>query len=249
MILGPGRSASRRGRAAVLIAVAAAMATLGTSSCAGPGDDHSEAAAIAVEATPPSTEAPEVSPAPPSGQPSDRPSVAIVGDSITREGERVLRSQLGDRWELRIDGKSGYTIADQQPAAVALAKAGPTQIIVNLGTNDVLLRHSTATLITDLKQLLSEIDAVGCIHVVNIAEGMVRRGNFTAAAMEANTAIAGLVASSEGVTLVDWANEVRRGEAEPDPEGPMLIDTVHPSETGQRRLAALYAEALGSCGP
>ena len=43
--------------------------------------------------------------------------VAIVGDSITEQGESALDQVLADDWRLDIDGRAGFTVAEQLPAA------------------------------------------------------------------------------------------------------------------------------------
>jgi lysophospholipase L1-like esterase len=179
---------------------------------------------------------------------TELPTVAVVGDSITEQGQQVLRDELSSRWDLEIDGRSGYTIEQQLPAAVALAAAGPTQVIVNLGTNDVLRQRPTEDVVADLEALLEAVDGVGCVHVVTVAEGMVLGGyDHTQAAIEANAAIAAAVEGDDRVDLVDWAADVRGYQAGSQPDGPILYDSIHPNEAGQRRLAALYADALGGC--
>jgi lysophospholipase L1-like esterase len=221
---------ARRGRAWMVLAVVAAAGVLGGSACSSSGGTPSVA--------------------PTSGEVDiELPTVAVVGDSITEQGQQVLRDELSSRWDLEIDGRSGYTIEQQLPAAVALAAAGPSQLIVNLGTNDVLRQHPTEDVVADLQALLDAVDGVACIHVVTVAEGMVLGGyDHTAAAREANEAIAVAVEGDDRVDLVDWAAEVRGYQAGPQPDGPILDDSIHPNDAGQRRLAALYAGALGGCG-
>src|SRR5688572_4027305 len=57
------------------------------------------------------------------------PLVAVIGDSITEQGEQVLTAQLDDRWDLLVDGRSGFTIAQQLPAARRAADSQPTQVV------------------------------------------------------------------------------------------------------------------------
>jgi lysophospholipase L1-like esterase len=220
-----------RGRVWVVLAVVAAAGVLGGSACSSSGGTT-----------------PSVAPASDSAA-TELPTVAVVGDSITEQGEQVLRDELSSRWDLEIDGRSGYTIEQQLPAAVALAAAAPSQLIVNLGTNDVLRQHPTEDVVADLQALLDAVDGVACIHVVTVAEGMVLGGyDHTAAAREANAAIAAALEGDDRVDLVDWAAEVRAYQAGPQPDGPILNDSIHPNDAGQRRLAALYSDALGGCG-
>lgn len=178
---------------------------------------------------------------------SDRPTVAIVGDSITEWGQDVLLDELSGRWELDVDGRSGFTIAEQHPAAVALAEAAPSQMIVNLGTNDVLRHRSTEQVAADLQALLADLGGIACVHVVTVADTLAFGGyDYAPEVTEANQAITRLAAAS-GAGVIDWAGEVTRFETGSEPGGSLLFDTVHPNEAGQRRLAALYDDALGGC--
>jgi lysophospholipase L1-like esterase len=183
--------------------------------------------------------------------PEGRSSVAIVGDSITEQGQDILLDRLSDAWNVSVDGKSGYRVLQQLRAAAVLAQAGPTQAIINLGTNDLVQGRSAEEISADLGAILAEFPDTTCVHVVNLAEGIggpdVGR-DLSDAAVAANRAIRDLAARHEGVGVVDWAGALHRYEDDGEPDGPMLADTVHPTEVGQHALADLYEEALGSCG-
>lgn len=232
-------------RAGWLSAVGLVVAmTLALGACTSSGDTAADAGAA--PSAPPPTSSPDLAP---DQAPDIRGSLAIVGDSITEQGQDIMRARFEDRWNLRIDGRSGYTIDDQIPAAQALAQDRPTQMIVNLGTNDVLRGHSAEAIATDLQTLLDDMVGVSCIHVVTVAQGMVLPGQeFTDAAVAANQAIVAVAARNRGVDVVDWSGWKNRYEAGSQPDGPMVFDTIHPTEAGQEALADLYEDALGSCG-
>jgi hypothetical protein len=47
--------------------------------------------------------------------------------------------------------------------------------------------------------------------------------------------------------LVDWNLAIEQYIADGRPEGPLLYDTVHPTDVGQRILTDIYTDALRSC--
>ena len=176
------------------------------------------------------------------------PHVAIVGDSITEQGEAVLNEVLGSRWPLEIDGRSGYTIVEQQPAATALADRDPTQVIVNLGTNDVWHGGDLTTSASDLATLVATFAGATCIHLVTINESMVPNGiSLGARAAEVNQAIRDLAARDPRIHLIDWSAAVAADQSGPQPYGPIVGDSIHPTKRGQLVLAQLYADSLAAC--
>jgi lysophospholipase L1-like esterase len=195
-------------------------------------------AAIVVLAT--RSSSPEVDP---------RPRVAIVGDSITEQGESALDRTLGDDWRLSIDGRSGATVAEQLPAARKLARSGPSQVVVNLGTNDVTRGDDLDRSADDLRELVAAFPEATCIHLVTINEGIESDGVPEAPrARELNRAIAALSASDPRIDVIDWSAVVAAYEAGDQADGPIVTDTIHPSPRGQLALALRYREALAACG-
>jgi lysophospholipase L1-like esterase len=179
---------------------------------------------------------------------TDVPTVAIVGDSITEQGTSVLTEDLTGGWHLRIDGRSGYTISQQVPAAQSLAAHDPHQVIVNLGTNDVMRADDLDQSAAILRQMVALFPAATCIHLVNINEGIVLGGtSFAALSSQLNQAIAAIAADDPRLDVLDWSAAVRADEAAGHPDDPLLTDTVHPTRRGQHVLAALYADALAAC--
>jgi lysophospholipase L1-like esterase len=178
----------------------------------------------------------------------DRTTVAVVGDSITERGEAVLGQELSSHWRLRVDGRSGYTVAEQLPAAEALAEGDPSQVVVNLGTNDVIQGHPAPRVDADLRELVGRFGAADCIHLVTINESMAVGGaDLAAPAREVNQAIRTLASEDPRIDVVDWAGIVRDDEATGRSGGPLLSDTVHPTERGKVVLAQAYGTALESC--
>jgi lysophospholipase L1-like esterase len=185
---------------------------------------------------------------PPPSDDGALPLVALIGDSITEQSEPVLTARLDDRWDLLVDGRSGFTIAQQLPAARRAADAQPTQVIINLGSNDVAAVASGDEVGAELAEMVGLFPSARCIHLVEVTEGIEWGGrSFAGGAVAINQEIAGLAAADPRVRIVAWSDAVAAAEAGGLPDGPVLEDTVHPTTAGQQLLARLYDEALAAC--
>jgi hypothetical protein len=181
------------------------------------------------------------------GGPTPLPSVALIGDSITEQSAEVLADRLAARWDLVIDGRSGFTLAEQLPAARALAEWEPTQVVINLGSNDVA-RVSRVDVQARLAEMVALFPTARCIHLVTVNDGIVWSGrSYAAGAAAVNEAVAAIAAGSSRVGVIDWSAAVAEAEAAGPPGAPVLADTVHPTPIGRQLLGELYEEALSAC--
>jgi hypothetical protein len=178
---------------------------------------------------------------------SESGSVAILGDSITQQGESELESALGSVWDLRIDGRPGFTVADQIPAARVLAEGHPGQVIINLGTNDVLHDGNLPVAADRMEDLLSVFPDTRCIHLVTINENMGTNRMYPSRARELNASLRRLAGADPRIRLLDVSRVFANAVADPSVSKPLFSDTVHPTSSGQRVLADAYADALRSC--
>jgi lysophospholipase L1-like esterase len=181
-------------------------------------------------------------------------SVAVIGDSITALDQSAMNEQLGGTYELVVTGNFGKTVAEVMPEAKVLAQRSYDQVIINLGTNDVLQALPVDTSMAALREMIGLFDSASCIHLVDINEHMVVQGtgiSRTAEAERFNAALEDLVSSDPRVSVVDW-NEVAAGalnDQEP-PFSSLTQDSIHPTADGNTELNQLYATALGGCrGP
>ena len=135
-----------------------------------------------------------------------------------------------------------------EPYAVEAAAADPEQVIVNLGSNDVLLSWPLDRSVEAYTRLLGYFDDARCVHLVtvnerfrsNVDEGLAFR------ALLLNNQIR-LLAASAGARVIDWSKMVADYEAAGSPYGPITSDSVHPTELGQKMLADAYREGLRTC--
>ncbi len=180
---------------------------------------------------------------------TDHTTVAIVGDSITEQGRDVLAGELSGEWQLKVDGEPGYTIEQQVPAARTLAESDPSQVIVNLGTNDVLQGVAISESEAALREVVAAFPRATCIHLVDVNEDMlVVGGDGPERARAVNEVIRRVAAEDARIDVVSWAGIVDQQLEAGQPDGPILVDTIHPSQRGKELLTEAYAEALAACG-
>ena len=179
-------------------------------------------------------------------------SVAIVGDSITTFDREAAQDDLGQDYELTISGNFGDTIEQVLPEAEFVGSTQQyDQVIVNIGSNDVIGDLDVATSMGNLETLLSNFEAAECIWFVNINEYMLNLESFekrTAEAEEFNAALEDFVERDDRLSIIDWAaaTESTLNDDEP-PTSTLTKDSVHPTAEGNERLNELYRDALESC--
>jgi lysophospholipase L1-like esterase len=176
------------------------------------------------------------------------PEVVLVGDSITAQSEPVFEDKLGSRWGLTMQGEPGHRSDELLPAVPALAEHHPVQVVVNLGTNDVMQRKDPAETEAALEQLALGFSGARCVHLVTVNEHMVRLEDpgLTTRITDLNTRIRDL-AARHGWDTIPWDEIVKMYDVGPQPEGPITVDTVHPTDYGEHVLADAYGDALDEC--
>lgn len=179
----------------------------------------------------------------------DGDSVAVLGDSITSLGQKQLTSSLGPDFKLAVNGQFGATVSQRQAEATTLAAGKPTQVIINLGTNDVLQHVPAAQSAIELQQMVQDFGSARCIHLVTINTHMVQaNGNQTHdGAVALDQAIQKLASDDINVDVIDWDAINADAIDSSNPKG-LTDDGVHPTPDGQRQLASAYDDALERCG-
>lgn len=179
----------------------------------------------------------------------ERPPVALIGDSITWGATDTFRQVLGDRWALTIDGKIGYRVGQQFPAAAQAGRLPQRQVVINLGTNDVTNSdEDIASTVETLRGLLDTLDGVGCIHLVTVNERIEGHGHEAGPrARTFNQALRDLAAQDPRIDVIEWSDAVAAWEAA-NPGRTLTSDSIHPNDDGNTLLASLYRDALERCG-
>jgi lysophospholipase L1-like esterase len=178
--------------------------------------------------------------------------VAVLGDSITALDAADMQQRFDGEYALVISAQFGRTaeeaLADTRAGGV---DTGVEQVIVNLGTNDVLRGIPTATTVDALSALVGLFPGARCIHLVNVNEHLVEQSSGesrSAAAVELNEGIDRLAVSDDRLSVVDWAAATTATLNDADPPWSTLTsDSIHPTAEGNARLNDLHDEALRSC--
>jgi lysophospholipase L1-like esterase len=176
------------------------------------------------------------------------PEVVLVGDSITAMTRDLFFNQLGDDWGLTVQGEPGHRSDELIPAVPPLAAQHPVQVVVNLGTNDVMQGKDPAETQAALEELANGFNSARCIHLVTVNDHMVKLDDpaLPVRIADLNGRIRTL-AASKGWGVIAWDELVNSYEGGPQAEGPITTDTVHPSEYGEHVLTDAYARALDGC--
>jgi lysophospholipase L1-like esterase len=169
------------------------------------------------------------------------PTVGVVGDSITQLIAPDLAMTLDTSYAYQISGIAGDTISQQLPTIEAMVSGptGPPQdMILNLGTNDVLSHNTLWQGAFD-----QEIDAVENLHcVILVTVNQIPDHNQPGIASSINAAIAQQVADHPNFHEIDWWSLLREGNNAVLWLSP--YDGIHPTAAGQQELAGLYLQAL-----
>jgi hypothetical protein len=178
-----------------------------------------------------------------------RSEAGVVGDSITLQVVDEVRRQATDEWRLDIRPMPGATVGEMLPAVAAVADAGPEQVIINLGTNNVLRSVPIEQTTADLEVMFDLLASVPCVHVVTVHEYIFSwdEGYLTYRSQPVNEALVA-TAQARGAQVVDWTAVLTEARVPLDaPE--YLTDTVHLTEDGITLLAQTYHDALTSGCP
>jgi lysophospholipase L1-like esterase len=175
--------------------------------------------------------------------------VIIIGDSITHLAQDEVARREGTRYDFTIRATNEATSARMLAEAEALGNRQPRQLIINLGTNDINKDIPEEETVANVRAIADLFDSTDCIHIVTLNEHIVsyERPILARRAEDMNVRFQQLIEEDGDFEMIDWNLEIERYIATGQPEGPLLFDTVHPTEVGQRVLADLYTEALESC--
>jgi lysophospholipase L1-like esterase len=190
-----------------------------------------------------STSPQDLCPTPPPS--TRRPRVLVLGDSITQQSDPTLHDGLDVAYDLTVWGIGGSR-ADEHVHDDELFRAvDPDQVIIDLGTNDVLQGIPPDQTIAALTRIGSACATARAIHFVTVTEGVFGEGSpeLWARSVDLNARIEAM-AAAHGWRVIPWHEIVDAYLEAGEPEGPITSDTIHPTDVGRRLLAAACARAL-----
>lgn len=180
--------------------------------------------------------------------------VAVLGDSITALGHGSLEQNLGDTYDLSISGNFGKTVEQVLPEAQRLAdERNYEQVIINLGSNDVLQNLPVEASMAAMRQMVDLYPEAHCIHLVDINEHMVIEStgeSRTEQAVAFNAALEQFSAADDRLSVISW-NDIASQSLNEDqpPWSTLTTDSIHPTDQGNDEIDQLYGRALRRCPP
>jgi lysophospholipase L1-like esterase len=181
-----------------------------------------------------------------SGRPAEPPSprtLTVVGDSLTIQGEKPVRSALSDAgWFAALDAFPGRTTATQMDTLRAAAARANDATIVELGTNDALaIARGGRTLAEVDADIVAALDLFGDRCVVWVIPDRDPERKGVDAGAEVDAVVTREAARRSTVHVADMATVLDR---HPDYLGP---DRVHLTGEGYEALASVMADAMTAC--
>jgi hypothetical protein len=173
-----------------------------------------------------------------------KPRVLVLGDSITDHGQRELRDTIGPLYALSVEGQDNYRADELVPAAQRWATRDFQQVIINLGTNDVVQGWPVPKTTETLEQLVSFFPRAQCIHLTTINTDLDLGAAASDRANAVNDQLQAIADSDSRIHIVDWNAIV---DAETAQGVRLTSDGVHPTSEGQQLLVDAYEQSMSAC--
>lgn len=172
------------------------------------------------------------------------PRVVLLGDSLTvLTFDQMSRVADGD-FTLELNATSGKRIDENLDAAELLAATNPPQVIINLGSNDILQRRDVNLVMADLETMIDQFADVSCLHLVTINEQMQPgAADYATSAQQVNDEIRQLAKRRLSTDVIDWNQIVIDNGF----ESVIGSDGIHPNDRGVELLADAYVAAMRTC--
>ena len=162
---------------------------------------------------------------------SGLPSVAVVGDSITKLSEQSIEASLTQAgYHPMVQAVIGIEMAQAVPSIDQFAEQDPNDWIVELGTNDA--GHNNQLWELPFLAIWHQVRSSGCVIYVSVSQ---RAGPI---ATQINASLAGLARAHANVHILDWGSLEYLNPAWLEP------DLIHPTPVGQAELAALETQEI-----
>ena len=162
---------------------------------------------------------------------SARPTVAVVGDSITELSRQSIETSLVHAgYQPSVDAVVGIQIAQAEPFVYQLAQQRPSDWIIELGTNDAGKDNPSWEwpLVSEWQQIQSS----RCVVYLTVSP------RVGAIADQINDALARLALGHANVHILDWGYLEYGNPAWLEP------DLIHPTPSGQAELATLETQEI-----
>ena len=175
------------------------------------------------------------------------PTVAIVGDSITRVAGHQLRSELR-YYGLNIHAQDQQRIDEMIPQLRGQLGQRPDAVVINLGTNDAIQAHKHPDWHTGFTTVWRLVSGRKCVVYATINTFVDQLYGHDTVAAQINSAIRTLAAHHKNVRVVDW-NAAVHANRKLLANGKYAGDMIHPLvPRAWDWFGKHYKAALLSCG-
>ena len=162
---------------------------------------------------------------------SGTPTVAVVGDSITKLSQQSIATSLTQAgYHPIVQAVIGIEMVQAVSSIDQLAQQDPNDWIIELGTNDAGRNNPSWQL--PFLDIWHQVRSSGCVIYVSVSQ---RAGPI---ATQINTSLAGLARAHANVHILDWGSLEYLNPAWLEP------DLIHPTPAGQVELAALETQEI-----
>lgn len=162
---------------------------------------------------------------------SDRPTVAVVGDSITALSQQSIATSLRQAgYEPSIEAVIGIEAGQAEPLVEQLAEQKPNDWIIELGTNDA--GRDNPSWASPFLAEWNQVRSSGCVIYLSVSS---HAGPIAA---QINASLEGLARAHANVHILDWGSLEYGNSSWIEP------DMIHPTPAGQAELAALETQVL-----
>jgi hypothetical protein len=182
----------------------------------------------------------------PDGATAHQQRIAFIGDSITDQARTVITSTFPSDDAIDIEAVPGRKFAEMLPFAVQAAQVDPDEAVINLGSNDVLLGENDSVTFPAMDSVFAAFANTPCVTLVTVNQHFIFNSDQGAHAQRINDRI-WQAATTHGWSVVDWNKMVEDDNAAGSPNGPLTVDSVHPTPMGQRLLIGAIHDSVDRC--
>jgi hypothetical protein len=173
-------------------------------------------------------------------------SVAVVGDSITVVAHDDIAASLAGAYSPDFHAIWGQRIDQMLPTLSVVAGRHPSDVVVNLGSNDAIQAATHPDWQRAFDQMIEMLAPMHCVVLTTVSTLLDVSPGSAPVAADIDAAIVSVASTRPNFHVIDWNAAVHA----PNGVGLLSADRVHPSPAGQLTLADLIRTALDrDCRP
>jgi lysophospholipase L1-like esterase len=167
-------------------------------------------------------------------------SVVVVGDSITVVAQPDIAAALAGAYDPDIHAIWGQRIDQMLPTLTVVLHQHPSDVVVNLGTNDAIQAATHPDWQRAFNQMIAMLASTHCVILTTVSTRLDTSPGSQLVAADIDAAITSVRSAWPNFHVVDWNAAVHAANG----DGLLSSDRIHPSPAGQLTLSALIRTAL-----